>query len=302
MAGSNPACVVGSIVAVIVIIVSIILIAVSFSVMDPNEMGFDHDTIAGVINADKVYEGGRHFLGLGHKFIKYPRTIQSLAIPPAVVRSADGLPITIDLSVQYQLPATYKELRRIYNLFEDDHEDAMGDMIDGLIRDVSTNFTAYQFFENRTALSGATERTLRGFFSTLSINIVEILIVNIRLPPEFAAEIDKTSTAIQESNRALAERQGALVKLQTQNRTIMEDINIANLQRDTQVVNIQNAANSTAQSLLNLYDTEARALASVKNALSLSNEELLAYFFVKTLQSTTANVHMAIGVNPKLIN
>jgi len=241
-------------------------------------------------------------LGLGHQFIKYQRTSQTLSLPSILARSSDGLPITLDISTQFTLPVTRgKELRQLYYYFEQAHESAMLELIDGVVRDVSANFTSYQFFQNRTLLGSAMEITLRSYFANLFISIDAFQIVNVLLPAAFTQEIENTAIAIQESQRALNERQVALVNLQTRNGTIRADIDIAILNRETQVFNVLQSANNTAASIINLYSTEASALASVKDELGLTNDELLAYIFVKSLQNVAGNVRLSVGVNPKLI-
>jgi regulator of protease activity HflC (stomatin/prohibitin superfamily) len=283
--------------------VSIILIVVSFQTLDPNEVAFDLDNNIGQIaSGGKLFDGGRYFLGLGHSFIKYPRTVQNLPQTSVLVRSSDGLPITMDISVQYTLPYNSSDrMRIVYNFFENSYESAMAELIDGLVRDVAANYTAYQFFENRTLLSTNLNRHLDTFFTDLYINIANFQLINILFPTAFNQEIDNTAIAVQEAIRATSERQVSLVQLQTRNGTIQADISIANLQRDTTVANIINNANNTANSLIDVFSTEAESLAAVKSTLALTNDELLAYIFVKMLQNTNANVRLAIGINPKLV-
>jgi hypothetical protein len=89
-------------VVVVILAISIGLLAGSVRDLDPNEVAFDYDHNVGLIVDDTtLYQGGRHFLGLGHDFIKYPKTVQSLSVPPVEVRSADGLGIELDITVQY---------------------------------------------------------------------------------------------------------------------------------------------------------------------------------------------------------
>jgi hypothetical protein len=66
-----------------------VMIAVSFGVLNNNELGLDYDTIAEKLNTDKLYKNGRHFLGLGHKFIVYPALQQSVLFSSAT-GSSDG--------------------------------------------------------------------------------------------------------------------------------------------------------------------------------------------------------------------
>jgi len=52
--------------------ISVILFACAFSVLEPLEYGIEVNYNSYTVNYDKLHRGGRHFLGLGHAFIKYP--------------------------------------------------------------------------------------------------------------------------------------------------------------------------------------------------------------------------------------
>lgn len=285
-----------------VVIASIIMLSISVKILDPNEVGLDLDTLTGTINANSIYTGGRHFLGLGHEFVVFPRTIQNLAFPPMIVRSSEGVPISVAINLQYQLPhASVDNMVAIYKYFQKDYEAAMRYLIDGLVRDVCANFTTYDFSQNRGLLQTAMENYIDPFFVNLYIHISAFQVVDIQLPTAFTKEIENTATAIRDSDIALNERTNAIVQFDTLNATVQSDIAIANLNRDTTVFNLLTNANNTADTLISIYRTEATALATIKLELGLTNNELLAYFFVKTLQNSVAKLYLSVGINPTLL-
>lgn len=59
----------------------------------------------------KPYIGGIHFLGVGHSFIKYPKTVQTIEFsqdrtangPSINSRTNDGLEVILEISFQYKL-------------------------------------------------------------------------------------------------------------------------------------------------------------------------------------------------------
>ena len=64
---------------VFVFVPSIILIALSFASLDETELGIDYNSIS--LSLETMYSAsGLYFLGLGHYFITYPRTIQVLPV------------------------------------------------------------------------------------------------------------------------------------------------------------------------------------------------------------------------------
>lgn len=58
----------------------------------------------------KAYIGGIHFLGVGHSFIKYPKTVQTIEFsnertangPSIGSRTNDGLEVILEISFQYK--------------------------------------------------------------------------------------------------------------------------------------------------------------------------------------------------------
>ena len=54
--------------------------------------------------------GGIHFLGVGHSFIKYPKTVQTIEFsqdrnangPVIQSRTQDGLEVSLEISFQYK--------------------------------------------------------------------------------------------------------------------------------------------------------------------------------------------------------
>lgn len=51
-----------------------IMIIISFSSLDYNEVGLDYSSITKTISP-KIYTAGIHFLGIGHSFITFPKTV-----------------------------------------------------------------------------------------------------------------------------------------------------------------------------------------------------------------------------------
>ena len=68
----------GGVTCCVLLITSIILLVCSFSTLEPNEVGIEYNANTLSINTDELYESGRHFLGLGHSFLIYPKTLQQV--------------------------------------------------------------------------------------------------------------------------------------------------------------------------------------------------------------------------------
>lgn len=102
------------------------MIISSFSSLEINEYGLDYSYISKKIG--KVpYTGGFHFLGVGHSFIKYPKTVLNLDYsnhegadyPPLKSRTNDGLEVILEISFQYKL--VYEDLYPLFHLYKDNY-------------------------------------------------------------------------------------------------------------------------------------------------------------------------------------
>lgn len=158
--------IIGGIICVSVLaFIGIILFAVSFGTVEPNEMALNYNSNILQLDSSYLYSGGRYFLGLGHSFITYPKTIQMQEHDTAaafqgganriVGRTQDGLAVEIACSIQYKFHESPGALYQSYTTFGsiDNHKTALVATARGVVRDVAAQYTAYEFFQNRSDIS-----------------------------------------------------------------------------------------------------------------------------------------------------
>jgi len=89
----------------------LILIIMSFSSIKINEYGLNYSWITKTIEATE-YTAGLHFLGIGHRFIRFPKTIITVEFsdssrgadyPSLRTRTEDGLEVILDISYQFRI-------------------------------------------------------------------------------------------------------------------------------------------------------------------------------------------------------
>jgi len=279
------------------------LIVGSVRDLDPNEVAFDYDHNVGLIVDDTVlYEGGRHFLGLGHDFIVYPRTVQTISVSSQDVRSADGLQIEMDVTVQYVFaPLDATTLKNIYYLFQENYMTAFSFMIEASLRDISSDYYASDFYERRADLQQDMLSDLKTTFLNLSVSVDDLQLVNVGLPIGLSNEIQNTELAKQDAQSALNERNVQLLQLDTLTQQATYSIEILNYNRDNQVNLTLISAQSQADTLTSIYVAETMALSAILNALNLTDDQLESYMFLQALQNTGATVHLSIAQNQQLI-
>ena len=101
----------------ITVIVSVILIALSYSYVEYNEYAFRKNTASNEVDTSEVYENGwlmpnfneliiilgRYFWGINYDPIKFNKTFGTLELQDMLVFTVTGIEVGIDVSFQYGL-------------------------------------------------------------------------------------------------------------------------------------------------------------------------------------------------------
>jgi len=164
---------------------------------------------------------------------------------------------------------------------------------------VSTNFSAYNFFNDQTTIANVMLQELDALFSSqLMSNVVQLQLRSVVLPPDFEQAIENTIIAEQAISKAQYEYQTAQVDATTQIISAMYQANIT-------ITNAMALANQTvtlafaeADANGKLIDIEALSLSYVMQALSMNaSDELTAYMWYEAvgLQDTS---ELFVGMNP----
>ena len=93
--GDNRLCIIGIILAVITIILMAILIPLSYSSLEPTEIGLAYNKNSIEIDVTKLYSNGRHSIGVSTYFISYSTELQTNKFEDVNCRTKDGLNIWI---------------------------------------------------------------------------------------------------------------------------------------------------------------------------------------------------------------
>jgi len=247
------------------------------------------------------YLSGRYWIGPWCYFIKFPSVVKTIQFsdsrlqddlgideqgdPMLRSRTADGLDVTIELSFQYQL-----HLEKVYDLYttmgagRDFHDLFVRVAIDRLT-EIATEYTANEFFVDRTRIGKAMEKLLKeDFESRLYATIFSFQLRSVGLPDEFEKAIQQTEVKKQDTHVAEAEQASNKVALETE---------LMKAQRRTKVK--ANNAEGYAESVMlaNTADieqykaTQEKAAESYKGVLKELDDkegELLAYVQSRVLR------------------
>jgi len=290
-----------------------LVLVCSFGSLGPTELGLRYNFVFQHVAPEVEVQAGLMFLGPCTRLLKYPKTIQTITFDADVGnllagRTKDGLPLTLGISFQYRLMPD--GVYHLYHNFEQeagDYELVYKLVATHLITEMATNFTAYQFFNEKQRIAEVMREELNRYFLANFWSTVESLQINEDdLPNEFTemiltaatnkqkiAKMDKTRSAMKvnfETAIIVAEAQ-ANMTLQRANGTRSQILN--NAQADAAIID-------------SYVEAELQAYTKIKEGLDLKSAALVDYIWYDTLggggvsanSSASTAVQMLVGLDP----
>lgn len=280
-------------------------VGVSFSVLDPTEIGIAQNTIQRGIDSSKIYTSGRWFLGLGKTFIRYPTTRQNIYFGsssdssgsasggPLVVRTPGGQ-VTVEASLQYSLiPSRVVDL---YGAFQQNYHARLVTAASSAIQTAMQGADLQQFYTNRTLVQNLTFTALQNAFNGLYATCHDFQLRRVTLPATNEQQVVNKIVTEQRAKTAqnVQEQQNVDAATTVIVGEISQTIAVLEANRTQEAAVIVNQAVSTAKALR--IDSESGAYTSFQQALGFNNTELLRYIYYKNLKATGASASkLAVG-------
>lgn len=292
----------------IIIVVVVILITVSFSVLSNEEVGLDLNNRNKQIDETQVFTAGRYFLGLAHKFIRYPKIVQTIRFDdvdatasPLRGRTKDGLAITIKCSIQYRLLVDIDSVLGIYRDFGQEYEQFYVIQARDIIRDVISEFTAFSVFQNRSTITGRMTTQLRENLADYYASLDSFQVLNILFPSQYDDAIQLTQVKKQEIDQALFNRQTAEVDAQTRVLTATKAAEVIELNANATAAGTRLQANAEAAALINNIGAEQNAFSNLFQALNMTSaDDINAFIFTQAIRETPSQVILGVTLPEQL--
>lgn len=268
-----------------------VLVGISFAVLDTNEVGLNVNAFSQEVDTTTLWEAGTHFIGISNSFVKFPKTQQSVKFAaaggddgdPVGVRSADGLPMTISFSFNYQLALQVDSISNLYLSFGE--MPSVHDMIlrvsTNVIRSVASDFEAFEFFSSTATTSGQAivSQSMFGNLTTdlskFGINVQTFLLQDIGIPASFSAARAALTTAqqdqVQAANDAIVAQINARTSVDRAAQEAQLIITTAQANAATSVLTTEAAIDS----MLARFSAQRDSYLAYKQQLNLSPEQLL---------------------------
>lgn len=289
--------------ACILLVPAIIMFACSWDSLEFTEFGLDYNGIQKTVSSD-VYASGRFLLGLGHHFIVFPETLQTIDFSGSSVtsgslssRTSDGLLVTLDISFQYKLIPL--EIYTLYTEYATDYEEVYIRAARDILTDGASNFTAYQFFKDRTTIGTHFEQELNDFFSSsLHATIEFFQLRDVDLPDSFEAAIQDAEVARQSIEKAEYAKQTAQVAANTRVLQAEFSANVTLLEANAKAVAVM-LNNAAEVKSFNLSQTmAATAYAALTAKVGMDTPQLLDYMKVKAIEAHDSDKLIVALDNP----
>lgn len=289
MEGSSI-CIIISIITAVVLILSIVLMATSFTKIESTEVGVEYKVVVAELN-NNILEEGLNTHTPFSDIIKWPIVYQNVDIDLRC-NSLDGLKINLAVSYQFIPKREYiYELTEYYKDFES-YKNILVAVSRSSIRHTCSDFTSDDFQKNRSMVHESMEIDIKEYIDNLKSTIVELQLRNIDRPLNYENAVQNSESARSDITLALNERKQKLTAADT---LLVEAKQYANKTLDsamTQSELIIETANIEADTIINWYNVRDNVYKNVKDTHKLTDKQLLSYIGNKIF-STRGNLVMS---------
>ena len=300
----------------ITVIVSCFLLGFSFDTLDPNTLGFLYDGAVMRLETEHLFnaerddpKSGRIFTGLGRSFdiYRFPRYAQRVIFRSGsedggiiLAKTRDGLSVQLSASFQYHFhrtaPAmaslainfgTAEQARALYVMFARRE-----------IRDAVSQFEMKDLWERRANVSTAAFNAVAAKLMTKHAVVSGLQLLELSIPSEVQGAVENTTVEEQGIEETRQQQLKAMVEIRTEQLKARQDaeVTVINAQASAQKTIID--ARAAALSLNVTVGGQERALKGSRDALAVSNPDLLEYLQMRAILSTKATSKLSVPQPP----
>jgi len=195
----------------------VILLPLSFTYVDYNEIAFKKSTTDNKVDTTRSYHTGRYFWGLTTTAVRFPSVYQHISYRnnDLLVFSKQGLEFALECDVFYKLEEA--ELPAIFSEFGLAFSSRLFDAVKASIKNTAPEFEVNDYLNNRTQISEMFLNNLNVDLEVLHITLkpYKFLLQYLDFPENLKQKF--LSTAVQETNnqKALLQQQVDLIQKET---------------------------------------------------------------------------------------
>lgn len=267
------------VVGILLSLLVLIIVPLSFSYLEYDEIGLVKGRVNGKVSIDKVYLGGRHLLGPSYVFQKYPASAHIISQKGVSVVSSDKLETDIDLTIVYfidpnQLGSLQQEFNRRY-------ETVVQSRALSAVKNAAVQFSTLQFFQNRKRVRDTLHEAVRVELETnLFVKVPFLFMGALSIPSVVSTKQLQTAVQNQVNIQQLYDNQASLVRKDTNTQ--------ANALQNNATIIVQQAL---AQASSMMLQANATAFQTVETARSVALGNLYSCINVTDASTMTALDH-----------
>lgn len=281
-------------------ILSVILFAVSFDTLAPDEMGILYNNIYKTIDESKVYTEGRHFLGLGNSYIKYPRSVILIDFKSGKslnIFTREGQGMTVDVSVLYRRdPSRLLEVYKNFTENLDFHHKFLVGIAEATIKGVTPTYTAMQFFKERKAISSTIKSKLGAIFSAYGAELHSVQLRKVVIPTVFEDVVTSKTVAAQQEILEGFTRNVTLTKASTEIIKALAQADIKLIQANAAATAKLIKVKAEADGFLEVQTSAASAYDAIAAEFTLLPEDMSYFAWSKSFQNKNSG-NLMIGLD-----
>lgn len=210
--------IVAAVVLVVAAIITGALVSEAHDSIEPDMIGLHYDSHKEIVSDDngQAFAAGKYYLGLGHRFLKFPATVMGMSFNNLHSRTSDGLGIWLSINFDYQLdPFSLMNLYRTFG--EEGYVEMFRRIAENVLKVEATQYQANEFFTNRTTIGFRVEQRLRSEFIPQRIfaKVMSFQLLEIKLPEEFEKAVSEHKLLLKDVETKTIERTRKVVEWNT---------------------------------------------------------------------------------------
>merc|ERR1711991_718301 len=186
------------------------------------------------------------------------------------------------------------EIAALYRLYGSEYQDAFIRIAQSEVKNVAIEFSTLEYFTKRLDIANKMLNAVAAAFDKVHCTVELLLLRGIGLPSGIEAELVGRMKAQQEKRTATFQQQIDFVLAQTEVVGALADGNITRLQGAAEADAALYREEGRAEATSLVVAVEESAYEELRDALSLSNEELLKYLFLTRKVRTARARHTVI--------
>lgn len=262
-----------------------------------DEYGIQYYTFTAQVS-DKILTEGTHWLSTDSAIFYFKRTLQQIKLQNFECMSLDGIKITMNINIQYQLNQE-KLIEVLFDIGEnEDFINYITIICRNSISNSCTKFEASDFSNKRNEVQEYFEFNLQDFIKKnndyCSINFIQL--ENYEFPDRLDDAIDLKQQSLQDKEQALNEREGQLTIAETKKLAAQINANIIIIKAQAEVNSIILEANTTSSTINSIWDNRQQSYILTMNNFEMNADQFINNYLYNQIIQNSKNI---ILNNPK---